>query len=89
MLRSHIGFIFFLLSVGFYFSCSVESTRDESGYSEITSARELVYLNRLEEAEAILLELDTSSLDAGERAEFYLTNGFLQHELGNRTKALI
>jgi hypothetical protein len=89
MLRSHISFVFFFLSVGFFFSCSVESTRDESIYSEITSARELVYLNRLEDAEAILLQLDTSNLDAGERAELFLTKGFLRHELGDRPEALI
>jgi hypothetical protein len=80
--------IFFFLLAGFFWTCTTDSADDTAIQSEIKEARELIYLNRLEDAEAILIKLDSAHLGAGERAEFYLTNGFLQHGLGNRNLSL-
>jgi hypothetical protein len=84
----YLSTIFLFLSVGFFLTCTTDSVIDKDESTEIKAASELVYLNRLEEAEAILLQLDTSKLNDGERAELYLTNGFLQHGLGHRNLSL-
>jgi len=48
--------IFKLSRIGFFLTCTTDSEDETVVSSDIKAARELVYLNRLEDAEAILLQ---------------------------------
>ena len=65
------------------------NTRSEEGLNPgIRQAKELVFINRLVEAEQEILKIDTNALDEINKGAWFLTNAFLQHELGNRALAL-
>lgn len=64
-----ISTIFLLLAFGCH-------TKPGEGIDQINTARELLYLNKIDEAKAIIQEIDTLSFDAYEMGLFHLISDF-------------
>ncbi len=67
------------------FRCFAKDTPD---IDKINTARELLYLNKIDEAKAIIQKIDTLSFDEYEMGLFHLTFGFFQYKEGNKKNAL-
>ena len=80
--------IFLISSIYGISIISVCFSNDNSNIDLLTNARELIYLNRIDQAEEIINKIDSISLDKYEMAVFHLTNGFFQYKQGNKKSAL-
>lgn len=88
MTTYHI-FFYRLIIVCILFTTTIGCHKKPSvGINKITTVRELLYLNKIDEAKAIIHNMDTLSFDAHEMGLFHLTFGFFQYKEGNKKNAL-
>ncbi len=88
MIIRRISFFSLIVSSIFLlFTISCHKKPDEGTY-KINTARELLYLNKIDEAKVLIQKIDTGSFDAHEMGLFHLTSGFLQYKEGNKKIAL-
>jgi hypothetical protein len=88
MQARHLIVAFQIISLTILVGCKINTPTEEGLNPGIRQAKELVYINRLAEAEQVILTIDTNALDDINKGAWFLTNAFLQHELGNRALAL-
>lgn len=88
MQARHLIVAFQIISYTILVGCEINTRSEEELNPGIRQAKELVFINRLAEAEQVILKIDTNSLNDINKGAWFLTNAFLQHELGNRALAL-
>ena len=88
MQARHLIVAFQIISYTILVGCKINTPTEEVMNPGIRQAKELVYINHLVEAEQVILTIDTNALDDINKGTWFLTNAFLQHELGNRALAL-
>ncbi|NJN28072.1 MAG: hypothetical protein HC819_19920 [Cyclobacteriaceae bacterium] len=88
MQASHLVVAFQIISFPILVGCEINAASENELIPGVCLAKELVFVNRLVEAEQEISKIDTNALDEVNKGAYFLTNAFLQHELGNRAQAL-
>lgn len=88
MIIRRISFFSLIISSIFLLTTFGCHKKPGEGIDKINTVRELLYLNKIDEAKAIIQDMDTLSFDAYEMGLFHLTFGFFQYKEGNKKNAL-